>query len=229
MRRRGDPVERKEREQERSRNQHGAADGSALVLLELCFVGRQRGGEAWVGHILPARHYAARRGVAGTNFRSCVRTFDSLRTAHILPRFRRRRPAVIRAAVNRGPFAGRKAVISENAGYPRQGRRVDSRALSSASRRRARRPASCSEIRKREHYEKPSVKRKKKALAAKKRAVKKQRKSFYESSRVPGIRWPVRAPAGASREAFRCEEPSLMERIDADLKDGDARQGRARD
>jgi small subunit ribosomal protein S21 len=35
-----------------------------------------------------------------------------------------------------------------------------------------------SEIRKREHYEKPSVKRKKKALAAKKRAVKKARKSF---------------------------------------------------
>ena len=35
-----------------------------------------------------------------------------------------------------------------------------------------------SEIRKREHYEKPSVKRKKKALAAKKRAVKKQRKAY---------------------------------------------------
>jgi small subunit ribosomal protein S21 len=35
-----------------------------------------------------------------------------------------------------------------------------------------------SEIRKREHYEKPSVKRKKKALAAKKRAMKKARKSF---------------------------------------------------
>jgi small subunit ribosomal protein S21 len=35
-----------------------------------------------------------------------------------------------------------------------------------------------SEIRKREHYEKPSVKRKKKALAAKKRAVKKLRKSW---------------------------------------------------
>ncbi|MFN7132521.1 MAG: 30S ribosomal protein S21 [Myxococcales bacterium] len=34
-----------------------------------------------------------------------------------------------------------------------------------------------SEIRKREHYEKPSVKRKKKALAAKKRALKKMRKS----------------------------------------------------
>jgi small subunit ribosomal protein S21 len=35
-----------------------------------------------------------------------------------------------------------------------------------------------SEIRKREHYEKPSVKRKKKALAAKKRALKKMRKVF---------------------------------------------------
>jgi small subunit ribosomal protein S21 len=33
-----------------------------------------------------------------------------------------------------------------------------------------------SEIRKREHYEKPSVRRKKKALAAKKRALKKIRK-----------------------------------------------------
>jgi small subunit ribosomal protein S21 len=33
-----------------------------------------------------------------------------------------------------------------------------------------------SEIRKREHYEKPSVRKKKKMLAAKKRAVKKQRK-----------------------------------------------------
>ncbi|HVP69009.1 MAG TPA: 30S ribosomal protein S21 [Anaeromyxobacteraceae bacterium] len=35
-----------------------------------------------------------------------------------------------------------------------------------------------SEVRKREHYEKPSVKRKKKALAAKKRAMKKARKSW---------------------------------------------------
>ena len=35
-----------------------------------------------------------------------------------------------------------------------------------------------SEIRKREHYEKPSVKRKKKALAAKKRAMKKARKTW---------------------------------------------------
>ena len=35
-----------------------------------------------------------------------------------------------------------------------------------------------SEIRKREHYEKPSVKRKKKAIAAKKRALKKARKTF---------------------------------------------------
>ncbi len=33
-----------------------------------------------------------------------------------------------------------------------------------------------SEIRKREHYEKPSVKKKKKMLAAKKRALKKMRK-----------------------------------------------------
>jgi small subunit ribosomal protein S21 len=34
------------------------------------------------------------------------------------------------------------------------------------------------ELRKREHYEKPSVKKKKKALAAKKRAAKKMRKSW---------------------------------------------------
>ena len=34
------------------------------------------------------------------------------------------------------------------------------------------------EQRKREHYEKPSVKKKKKAIAAKKRAVKKLRKGF---------------------------------------------------
>jgi len=33
-----------------------------------------------------------------------------------------------------------------------------------------------SEVRKREHYEKPSVKRKKKSIAAKKRAVKKSRR-----------------------------------------------------
>lgn len=33
-----------------------------------------------------------------------------------------------------------------------------------------------SEVRKREHYEKPSIKRKKKAIAARKRAAKKQRK-----------------------------------------------------
>lgn len=34
-----------------------------------------------------------------------------------------------------------------------------------------------SEIRKREHYEKPSIKKKKKALAAKKRALKRLRKT----------------------------------------------------
>ena len=33
-----------------------------------------------------------------------------------------------------------------------------------------------SEVRKREHYEKPSIKKKKKAIAARKRALKKQRK-----------------------------------------------------
>jgi small subunit ribosomal protein S21 len=36
-----------------------------------------------------------------------------------------------------------------------------------------------SEIRKREHYEKPSVKKKKKSLAARKRALKKLRKATY--------------------------------------------------
>lgn len=35
-----------------------------------------------------------------------------------------------------------------------------------------------SEIKRREHYEKPSIKRKKKALAARKRALKKLRKAF---------------------------------------------------
>ncbi len=36
-----------------------------------------------------------------------------------------------------------------------------------------------SEMRKREHYEKPSIKKKKKALAARKRAMKKMRKDGY--------------------------------------------------
>ncbi|HBR16793.1 MAG: 30S ribosomal protein S21 [Deltaproteobacteria bacterium RIFCSPLOWO2_12_FULL_43_16] len=36
-----------------------------------------------------------------------------------------------------------------------------------------------SEIRKREHYDKPSVKRKKKAIAARKRAVKRTKKREY--------------------------------------------------
>ena len=35
-----------------------------------------------------------------------------------------------------------------------------------------------SELRKREHYEKPSVRRKKKTIAARKRALKKTRKDF---------------------------------------------------
>lgn len=37
-----------------------------------------------------------------------------------------------------------------------------------------------SEVRKREHYEKPSVKRKKKILAAKKRALKKMRRMIQK-------------------------------------------------
>ena len=36
-----------------------------------------------------------------------------------------------------------------------------------------------SELRKREHYEKPSVKKKKKAVAARKRSLKKMRKDFW--------------------------------------------------
>lgn len=35
------------------------------------------------------------------------------------------------------------------------------------------------ELRKREHYEKPCVKKKKKSIAARKRAVKKQRRVFF--------------------------------------------------
>jgi hypothetical protein len=41
-----------------------------------------------------------------------------------------------------------------------------------------------SEVRKREHYEKPSIKRKKKALAAKKRAMKRMRKIIERGERV---------------------------------------------
>ena len=54
-----------------------------------------------------------------------------------------------------------------------------------------------SEIRKREHYEKPSVKRKKKALAAKKRAVKKQRKTYLRK----GFPFKRRPPGDFSKGA----------------------------
>ena len=37
-----------------------------------------------------------------------------------------------------------------------------------------------SEIKKREHYEKPSIRLKKKSLAARKRIVKKQKKSYHD-------------------------------------------------
>ncbi len=36
-----------------------------------------------------------------------------------------------------------------------------------------------SEVRKREHYEKPSIRKKKKSLAARKRALKKGRRDYY--------------------------------------------------
>ena len=45
-----------------------------------------------------------------------------------------------------------------------------------------------SEIRKREHYEKPSVKRKKKLLAARKRLLKKLRKQ----QKLMGMKWALR-------------------------------------
>jgi small subunit ribosomal protein S21 len=53
-----------------------------------------------------------------------------------------------------------------------------------------------SEVRKREHYEKPSVKRKKKALAAKKRTMKKARKTW--SQQRPG-ETPWRSESGSTR------------------------------
>ena len=66
---------------------------------------------------------------------------------------------------------------SENAGRARQGRRVV-RKRHEALQEAVEKAGILSEIRKREHYEKPSVKRKKKALAAKKRALKKARKGM---------------------------------------------------
>src|SRR5690242_3514209 len=97
--------------------------------------------------------------------------FDSPLAAHILPRFR---AGLARAlALPRG----RKVVIRRMPGV----RVKEGESFENAMKRfkkQCEKAGILSEIRKREHYEKPSVKRKKKALAAKKRAMKKARKSY---------------------------------------------------
>jgi small subunit ribosomal protein S21 len=97
--------------------------------------------------------------------------FDSPLPAHILPRFRGAPPREAR------PFAGRKVVIQRMPGV----RVKEGESFENAMKRfkkQCEKAGILSEIRKREHYEKPSVKRKKKALAAKKRALKKARKGM---------------------------------------------------
>ena len=93
--------------------------------------------------------------------------FDSPLAALILPRF-----------LEAGrPFAGRKVVIRRMPGV----RVKEGESFENAMKRfkkQCEKAGILSEIRKREHYEKPSVKRKKKALAAKKRALKKARKGM---------------------------------------------------
>jgi len=77
----------------------------------------------------------------------------------------------------RRPFAGRKVVIRRMPGV----RVKEGESFENAMKRfkkQCEKAGILSEIRKREHYEKPSVKRKKKALAAKKRALKKARKGM---------------------------------------------------
>ena len=74
-------------------------------------------------------------------------------------------------------FAGRKVVIRRMPGV----RVKEGESFENAMKRfkkQCEKAGILSEIRKREHYEKPSVKRKKKALAAKKRALKKARKGM---------------------------------------------------
>jgi small subunit ribosomal protein S21 len=78
--------------------------------------------------------------------------------------------------VDRGP-SGRKVVIRRMPGV----RVKEGESFENAMKRfkkQCEKAGILSEIRKREHYEKPSVKRKKKALAAKKRALKKARKGM---------------------------------------------------
>src|SRR5438477_8974867 len=93
--------------------------------------------------------------------------FDSPLATLILPRF----------IGGRRPFAGRKVVIRRMPGV----RVKEGESFENAMKRfkkQCEKAGILSEIRKREHYEKPSVKRKKKALAAKKRALKKARKGM---------------------------------------------------
>jgi small subunit ribosomal protein S21 len=97
--------------------------------------------------------------------------FDSDPAAPILPRFR----GVPRWQMR--PCAGRKVVIRRMPGV----RVKEGESFENAMKRfkkQCEKAGILSEIRKREHYEKPSVKRKKKALAAKKRALKKARKGM---------------------------------------------------
>src|SRR5215468_5723873 len=105
------------------------------------------------------------RGVGG----ACG--FDRDVRAPILPRFRGGSPR------RTGPCAGRKVVIRRMPGV----RVKEGESFENAMKRfkkQCEKAGILSEIRKREHYEKPSVKRKKKALAAKKRALKKARKGM---------------------------------------------------
>ena len=102
---------------------------------------------------------------------ACVGGFDSPLSALILPRFLETefRPEA--------PLRGRKVVIRRMPGV----RVKEGESFENAMKRfkkQCEKAGILSEIRKREHYEKPSVKRKKKALAAKKRALKKARKGM---------------------------------------------------
>jgi small subunit ribosomal protein S21 len=101
---------------------------------------------------------------------ACAVGFDSPLLALILPRF-------LEAEFRSRPVAGRKVVIQRMPGV----RVKEGESFENAMKRfkkQCEKAGILSEIRKREHYEKPSVKRKKKALAAKKRALKKARKGM---------------------------------------------------
>src|SRR5882762_8985888 len=98
---------------------------------------------------------------------SCPRheTFDRLSTEHILPRFLSGTSVPRRVVSRRMPGVR----VKEGESFENAMKRF---------KKQCEKAGILSEIRKREHYEKPSVKRKKKALAAKKRALKKARKGM---------------------------------------------------